>query len=410
MASALQRPWPAAFQSLRHRDFRFLWLGLSFSAMGTWMQIIGQSLLVLKISHNSPVALGWVSLAQALAFFAFALLGGSIADRIDRRRLLLLTQSLLLVMALLLGVLTTTGTVHVWMVVVIAFLSGTLLSFDQPARASLIASLVPPEDLLNAVSLQSAVFNGAATIGPALAGVVTYSLGLSVNFYLNAASFLGVLFALSVINVQKHNRAANRAKLLLNILEALNTVKRDSVLPSLLCSYAVLLFFGPSLQLLLPILDNEVLHAGPRTLGLLFSASGMGAILGALCLTTLSRASGTITVVRSAFPLWALSLITAGFSSRVAITFTALICFGFAQSMVGAITLTSLQTRGPVEQRGRAASLNTLLMMGIRPLGDFPAAAAIALFGAPATACAGALVVAAVSGAALRHLNEVAQQ
>ncbi len=377
-----------------------LWLGLSVSAMGTWMQIIGQSLLVLRLSHGSAMSLGLVSLAQALAFFLFALAGGGVADNINRRRLLLTTQSALLVLALLLGILTLTGTVRVWMVVLIAFLSGSLLSFDQPARASLITSLVPAQDLLNAVSLQSTVFNGASTVGPAIAGIVTYSLGLSVNFFLNAASFVPVLLALGAIPVSK-TPVGKKAKLLVQVVEALRSVAHDRVLPSLLFSYGVLLFFGPSLQLLLPILDQEVLHKGPRVLGLLFSAGGLGAIAGAVCLTSLSSLVGPRTVIRWAFPLWAASLVLVGFSRSVPVTFMALLCLGIAQSMIGALILTALQTRGPQEQRGRAASLNTLLIMGIRPLGDFPAAAAIAAFGAPETALASAVLVGGASAIAL---------
>jgi MFS family permease len=369
--------------------------------MGTWMQIIGQSLLVLELSHGSAVALGYVSLAQALAFFIFALVGGGIADSIDRRRLLLVTQSTLLLLAALLGVLTLIGVVKVWMVVLIAFASGSLLSFDQPARASLVASLVPREDLLNAVSLQSAVFNGASTIGPAIAGIVTYSLGFSANFFLNSLSFVAVLFALATIDVPVIRRTGARTRLPAQVMAALHFVRRDAILPALLFSYGVLLFFGPSLQLLLPVLDQDVLRMGPRILGVLFSAGGIGAIAGAVVLTSVSARLGTGVVVKSAFPIWAISLIAVGLSRNVGVIFGALVCLGMAQSMIGAITLTALQMRGPQEQRGRAASLNTLLIMGVRPLGDFPAAAAIAAFGAPETAVASAVLIAGASAIAL---------
>jgi MFS family permease len=391
----------AALRSLRHRDFRVLWLGLSVSAIGTWMQIIGQSLLVLKITHGSAVSLGFVSLAQALAFFVFALIGGGIADRIDRRRLLLTTQSALALLALTLGVLSAAGSVRVWMVVLIAFLSGTLLSFDQPARASLVSSLVPKEDLLNAISLQSMVFNGAGTAGPALAGVVTYAFGLPANFFLNALSFVAVIVALSTISLPKMAAVGQRPKLLAQVVEALRFVKRDEVLPRLLFSYGVLLFFGPSLQLLLPVMDDHVLHKGARVLGLLFSAAGIGSILGAAGLAASSTLANSRNTVRIALISWAASISVVAFSRNIVLTFGALVCLGLSQSVIGSLTMTALQTRGPREQRGRAASLNTLLMMGIRPLGDFPAAAAIALFGAPATAFASGIIVATASAIAL---------
>ena len=201
------------FRALRYRNFTLLWISLIVSSVGTWLQIVSQSLLVLKITHNSPLALGVVSLAQAASFFLFAFIGGSIADRSDKRRFLLITQSLSLLLAFILGVLTITGIIQVWMIVVLAFCSGTVLSFDQPARSSLVPVLVPREDLMNAITLQSVVFNGAAFIGPTL-GALTLALftslgqhfafggslvGYAGNFFLNAVSFLGVLVVLYLL-------------------------------------------------------------------------------------------------------------------------------------------------------------------------------------------------------------------
>src|SRR5579872_4756 len=159
------------FRALRYRNFRFLWISLIVSSVGTWMQIIAQSLLVLQITNNSPLALGLVALAQSSSFFLFALVGGGIADRVDKRRFLLITQSLSMLLAFLLGILTLTGVIQVWMIVLLAFCSGTVLSFDQPTRSSLVPMLVSRADLMNALSLQSTVFNGAAVVGPALSGI-----------------------------------------------------------------------------------------------------------------------------------------------------------------------------------------------------------------------------------------------
>ena len=176
------------FRVLRHRDFRLLWLGLVGSAIGTWMQIVAQALMVLELSHGSALALGAVSLAQALAFFAFSLFGGAVADHVDKRRLLLATQTICMTLAALLALLTWLHAVAVWMVVVMAFLQGTALSFDQPTRAALVPELVPKEELLNAVSLQSIVFTGASTLGPALAGLTMPVLGYAGIFLANAIS------------------------------------------------------------------------------------------------------------------------------------------------------------------------------------------------------------------------------
>jgi len=187
------------FRALRYRDFRLLWTGLSISAIGTWMQIVALSLLVLDLTRGSAAALGMVSLTQALTFLVFAAIAGSVADRFDKRRLLMVTQSLMIALAVLLGILTMAGLIRFWMILVIAFANSSLLSFDQPARNALITSLVPKEHLVNAVSLQSVVFNGASILGPALAGLSLSRIGYAGNFFLNAASFLAVLIALLLL-------------------------------------------------------------------------------------------------------------------------------------------------------------------------------------------------------------------
>ena len=189
----------STFRALGHRDFFLLWAGSTVSAVGTWMQIVALSLLVLELTGGSAMALATVSLAQALSFLLFAPVGGSAADRFDKRRVLLLTQSLLMGFAVLLGLLTTRGLIRFWMIPLTAFASGAVLSFDQPTRNALVAALVPKEHLMNAVSLQSAVFNGASTLGPALAGLALSRIGYAGNFFLNAASYLAVLAALALL-------------------------------------------------------------------------------------------------------------------------------------------------------------------------------------------------------------------
>jgi len=380
------------FRALRHRDFRLLWIGLSVSAIGTWMQIVAQSLLVLKITHGSAFALGTVSLAQALAFFLFALIGGSVADRIDKRRLLLFTQSGSAVVAVLLGVLTWFNVIQFWMILVLAFLNGTLLSFDQPTRGALVPVLVPREDLGNAISLQSMIFNGASTLGPALAGFGVAAIGYAGNFFLNAASFLGVLIALYRMHVPpsvSHQQSTTQA-----IRAALGTVKRDAVLPWVLSGYAAMLFLGPSAALMLPVFAVKVLHVGPERLGLLFSAAGVGTILGALFLASLGSNPRRGLIYLAGMFLWVTALITFALSGWFWISIAALLIYGVGQTLAGTTTITLLQLRVPEQMRGRVMSLNTLVIMGIRPLGDFPAGALIAIIGAPGTVLVSATLVA----------------
>ena len=380
-----------AFRALRHRDFRLLWIGLAVSAIGTWMQIVAQSLLVLKITHGSAFALGTVSLAQALAFLLFALVGGSVADHLDKRRLLLFTQTGSAALAILLGFLTLFGVIEFWMILVLAFVNGTLLSFDQPTRGALIPLVVPKEHLGNAISLQAMIFNGASTIGPALAGFSVATLGYAGNFFLNGASFLGVLIALYTMQVPggpTHRQSTFRA-----IRTALGTVRRDAVLPWILSGYAALLFLGPSPALILPVYAVNILHVGPERLGLLFSSAGVGTILGALFLASLGSGPRSGRSYLNGIFIWVAALTGFALSGRFWISMTALLAFGIGQTLAGTSTITLLQTRVPEQMRGRVMSLNTLLIMGVRPLGDFPAGALIAGIGAPRTVLLSASLV-----------------
>ena len=384
------------FRALRHRNFGILWISLIISSIGTWMQIVAQSLLVLKITHNSALALGTVSRAQATSFFLFALVGGSFADRIDKRRLLFFTQSLSMILAFVLGVLTFTGVVQVWMIVLIAFCSGTVLSFDQPTRSALIPVLVPREDLMNAISLQSIVFNGSAVVGPALGGITIGLIGYAGNFFLNSASYLAVLIALFFLHVPKEAAALStekRGPMLAQIRASLATVGRDEALPWILSGYGALLFFGPSTSLILPLFALQILHLNPFQVGLLFSAAGLGTIIGALSIATLGDFQYKGWLLLVSFLVWAFALLLFALSHVLWLSMLALLLFGLAQNGVGATTITLMQTRVPPQMRGRVMSLNTLFIMGVRPLGDFPAGALIGLIGGPLTVVISAAIV-----------------
>lgn len=390
------RKSPQTFRALRHRNFSILWVSLIVSSIGTWMQIVAQSLLVLKITHNSALALGTVSLAQAASFFLFALVGGSLADRIDKRRLLFFTQSLSMILAFVLGVLTATGVVQVWMIVVIAFCSGTVLSFDQPSRSALIPILVPREDLMNAISLQSIVFNGSAVVGPALGGIVIGLIGFAGNFFLNSASYLAVLLALFILHIPKDAAALGtekRGPMLAQIRASLAIVRRDAALPWILSGYGALLFFGPSTSLILPFFALRILHLNPFQVGLLFSAAGIGTVLGALSIASLGDFQHKGWLLLISFLVWVFALLLFALSHVLWISMIALLLFGIAQNGVGATTITFMQTRVPPQMRGRVMSLNTLFIMGVRPLGDFPASALIGLIGGPITVIISAIIV-----------------
>ena len=395
-------------RALQHRNFRLLWSGLAFSAVGTWMQIVAQSLLVLDLTHGSAVALGAVSLTQALAFLLFAPLGGSVADHFDKRRLLFVTQSLMGVFAVAMGVLTAAGVVRFWMIPLIVFGSSATLSFDQPARNALVASLVPKESLMNAIALQSAVFNGASILGPALAGLTLSHFGYPANFFLNAASFLAVLGALVFLNTEAVQATPRpQGGLLKSVGEALRFMRRDAVLPSVVSGYAALLFLGPSVILMVPFFTRQVLRTGPAELGLLFSAIGAGAVAGALIVASLGDPPYKQKLAFGAMLLSTLALATFGWSGSVFVAVPALFVLGAAQNAAGSTTMTLLQTRVPPEMRGRAMSLNTLLIMCVRPLGDFPAGVVIGWLGFRNAVLLSAGLIAAVLLVITRGLERI---
>jgi predicted MFS family arabinose efflux permease len=408
------------FRALEERDFRRLWTALSVSAVGTWMQIVALSLLVLDLTHGSAFALGTVSLAQALAFLVFAPVGGTFADRFDRRRLLLMTQSAIMTLALLLGVLTATGGIRFWMIPILAFSSSAMLAFDQPARSALIASLVSKQNLMNAMALQSAVFNGASIVGPALAGLALIKIGYAGNFFVNAASFLGVLLVLvrlrtsagegtSKPNVGHSGGTSDGSSCgpsgassgrssgwFESFLEALRHIRRDGELPFIVLSYGVLLFFAPSAAMMLPLFTRQVIHVGPTQLGALFSAVGVGAVCGALLTASLGDFPHKGPLVFGSILLFAAALALFGLSGSLLMAMPLLFLLGAAQNAAGATTITLLQTRVPPWMRGRAMSLNTLLIMSVRPLGDFPVGAVIGRLGFQSTVLLSAAIVAVV--------------
>ena len=322
-----------ALRALRHRDFRLLWLGLFVSAVGTWMQIVAQALLVLRLTGGSPLALGTVSLAQAAAFFLFAPMGGAVADRRDKRRLVILTQSFLLMLAAGLGVLTLAGLVRLWIVVATAFCSGAALSFDQPARSSLIPSLVPPTDLMNAVSLQSIIFSGASTFGPALAGVMVAGIGYGGNFLLNAASYVAVIVALLRLRHSAVPPARGaREPLWRSVRATLATAARDAALPGIMAGYGALLFLGPSPAVMLPIFALRVLHLSAAQMGFLFSALGLGTILGGLAVASLGDFRYKGRLFLAGVLIWSAALGAFAASTAVWLSVAALLVLGAAQN------------------------------------------------------------------------------
>jgi MFS family permease len=367
------------------------------SALGTWMQIVAQSLLVLRLSGNSALALGTVSLAQASAFFLFAPMGGAFADRHDKRRILFRTQTLLMLSAFTLAGLTATGTVRLWMVVVLAFTSGMLLSFDQPARAALLPLLAPPEDLTNAISLQTLVFNAASIAGPPLGGAVAAVAGLAGDFALNGCSYLAVIVSLLLLPphaIVSPSGSPGSSRTWSAVREMLAVVSKRPAVSAAVLVYAVLLFVAPSQSLLVPLFIADILHGGAARLGFLFAASGIGTVLGSLFVASIGDYQRKGRLLVSANAAWVIALAIFALSRTFAASFAMLALMAAAQSVFSTLVITLMQGAVEAKMRGRIMSLNTLLIMGVRPLGDFPVSVATSFFGIANAALLAAAVVA----------------
>jgi MFS family permease len=379
------------------------------SGLGTWMQIVAQSLLVLRLTGNSALALGTVSLAQASAFFVFAPMGGAFADRHDKRRLLFRTQTLLMISAFTLAALTATGTVRLWMVVALAFTSGVLLSFDQPARAALLPLLAPPEDLTNAISLQTLAFNAASIAGPPLGGAVAAAIGLAGDFALNGCSYLAVLLALFLLPPQltaSPMGSSGSVRTWSAVREMLAVIRRKPAVSAAVLVYAVLLFVAPSQALLVPLVIANVLHGGATQLGFLFGASGIGTVVGSLLVASFGDYQGKGRLLVSANVAWVVALAVFALSRSFASSFVMLLLMAAAQSVFSTLVITLMQGSVEAKMRGRIMSVNTLLMMGVRPLGDFPVSVATSFFGIANAALLSAAVV-ALAGALVFSLRPV---
>ncbi|MDD1725494.1 MAG: MFS transporter [Euryarchaeota archaeon] len=384
------------FKALHYRNFALLWGGMLLSNTGTWMQIIAQSLLVLQLTQNSGVALGIISFAQAAPFLVFSLVGGGMADRVDKRRLLLATQSLQIGYAFTLGILTITGLVQFWHIVVLAVLIGITLSFDQPTRFALIPSLVPRKDLSNAISLNTILFNGAAIAGPAVGGALVMVIGYAGVFFVNGLSYAAVLVALLLMKLSPVI-STRSGSLFRSIRGGLTHVFHDRFLTKLLVNFGSLLFFGSTYTILLALFAVTELRATPAALGVLYTAIGFGTIVGSLGVASLGDflRKGRLLMITSI--LMSLSVIAFSFLHLYWLSFGLLLVVGAAQAVASAVSITLLQLNTPRNMIGLVMSINTLVIMGIRPLGAFPIGALSAVIGVSAAIASGAAVACVIS-------------
>lgn len=359
-----------AFRSLKHRNYRLFYFGQGISLSGTWMQTIAQAWLIIELT-DSKAALGLVTLLQFLPITLFTLIGGVVADRVPKRNFIALTQVVAMGQAIVLTVLVWSGEVHVWHVYILAFALGLSTAFEQPTRQAFVIEMVGREDLLNAVALNSGLFNGARLVGPAIGGAVIAIAGVKTAFLINAVSFLPVIAALFLMDLSQLHTTDKSGGLALTGLgelkEGLIYALRTPAAFVVLLVVGLVGAFGYNFTVMLPLIAKYVLHEGSTVLGFLTAAMGLGALMAAMLLATRRRASHfTLFLGASAFSVL---LIGIALSQWLYVTLPLLLLLGFASTSFAATANTSLQLSTPDRLRGRVMSVFFLLLAGSTPIG-----------------------------------------
>ncbi len=384
--------WRQTFAALKYRNYRLWFIGQLTSLFGTWMQATALGYLVFELTHSSEY-LGYVAFTSGLPSWLFMLYAGVIADRLPRRLLLLITQSVMMVLALVLSVLTFADWIHPWHILVLAFGGGVANAFDAPARQSFVLEMVTREDLTNAIALNSSMFNAALALGPALGGV-TYSLfGPGWCFVLNALSFVAVIVALLLMDIPTQPPPQNRRSAISELHDGLRHALGQPIIRTLIGLVALTSLFGVSYMTLIPAWSVKILGGDATTNGLLNSARGIGALLGALLIASLGRfhfrgkllmigmISFPITLVIFSFVRWeAFALLVMVFSG-----ISLILIFNLANSLV--------QLQAADEMRGRVMGVYSLTFFGFLPVGGLLMGAVAERIGEPDTLLAGSLVL-----------------
>ena len=361
--------FPSGLRALNHRNFRRFFIGQAVSLVGTWMQSVAQSWLVLQLT-DSAFKLGLIGALQFAPVLAFAVLAGALADRLPKRRVLLGTQTLLATQALTLAALVWSGHVRFWHVGLLALVLGFANALDMPARQSFVADLVVKEDVVNAVALNSAAFNAARIVGPAVAGLLIARVGVAPAFVVNGLSFLVVIAALLATNVQGHSRRAGPTTILEEIREGLAYARHTPRIRFILSVLLVVSLSVFNFSVLVPLLARNVLHQGAEGFGFLMAAIGLGAVAGALTLGMLGRRP-RLRVIVGAGALACAAFLGVAFVRDFALALAVLFVVGFAAIIAAAGCNTTLQVIAPDALRGRVMSLYVLIFGGSFPVGAF---------------------------------------
>ncbi len=378
-------------RSLKYRNFKLFFGGQMISLVGTWMDNIAEAWLVYRLTGSS-LLLGTVAFAAQIPIFLLGPIGGLVADRFNRRSIVIATQTSSMVLASILAFLTLTKRVTVGEVIMLAASIGTVNAFDVPARQSFLVEMVGREDLMNAIALNSSMFNGARVIGPAIAGILVASIGEGWCFFANAVSYIAVIAGLLMMRIDRTRIEKHTASPLEHIVEGFRFVSRTAPIKALLLLTGLNSLASLPYTVLMPIFAARVLHGNARTLGVLMGATGIGALTGALMLASRTKLQGLGRLVAIACGSFGGCLILFSFSRSYPLSAFLLVLVGFSIMVQMASTNTLIQAMVPDRLRGRTMAVYSMMFLGMAPIGALLSGAVASRIGAPWTVAIGGTI------------------
>jgi len=387
------------FRALSHRNYRLFFGGQGISLIGTWMQQIAMSWLVYRLT-DSALLLGVVGFTSRIPTFLLASLAGVLADRWNRHRVLVITQTLSMIQAMILAILVLTGAIAVWHIIFLSLSLGLINALDIPTRQSFVVDMIEKrEDLGNAIALNSSIVNGARLIGPSVAGMLIATLGEGMCFLLNGLSFIAVIFALLAMKITPKKREAQSSKVFQGLKEGFSYAFGFAPIRSVLLLLGLVSLMGMPFTVLMPIFAEKILHGGPQALGFLSGATGVGAIAGSIYLASRKSVLGLGRIIVISSNLFGIGLIGFSLSRLFWLSLLMMLLTGFGMMVEMASSNTVLQTIVEEDKRGRIMGFYTMAFMGMVPFGSLLAGTLANNIGAPNTVMIGG--VACILGSVL---------
>ncbi|NWG04900.1 MAG: MFS transporter [Syntrophaceae bacterium] len=379
------------FRALSHRNYRLFFGGQGISLIGTWMQQIAINWLVYRLT-DSALLLGVVGFASRIPTFLFASLAGVLADRWNRHRVIVITQTLSMFQAMILATLVLTGTIAVWHIIFLSLFLGLINALDIPTRQSFVVDMIErKEDLGNAIALNSSIVNGARLIGPSVAGMLIATLGEGMCFLLNGLSFIAVILALLAMKITPKKREAKSAEVFRGLKEGFSYAFGFAPIRAVLLLLALVSLMGMPFTVLMPIFAEKILQGGPKALGFLLGATGVGAITGSIYLASRKSVLGLGRIIVITSCLFGIGLIGFSLSRLFWLSLFTMFLTGFGMMVQMASSNTVLQTIVEEDKRGRIMSFYTMAFMGMVPFGSLLAGSLADNIGAPNTVMLGGI-------------------